>query len=292
MPTPGLSLFGFFSDAEQAIGYLRRDCVPAPGQDSEAALAQEWRDARTRIGPHIEGAGAADPQPVPASFQPYLEALAGQPWMGACLGELEGASFRLVEIDPLLCHQVAIDTSRVDRLWEGRGDPTLATLLDVCLPMAPPAVPYEPSPVWPGSTSVLLKSPRNDLRIDRFGVFAAGTETVLLGARLRLAKPFVQVARVAGRCCLLNGYHRLFGAKRAGASRVPCVFRDVPDYEAAGLAGDRLPDGQIRFPAGLLASDNPPTMGHYTRGRAHGVALRAKSRVVHVSWHQYLVHDE
>lgn len=292
MPTPGLSLFGFFSDAEQAIGYLRRDCVPAPGRDSETALAQEWRDARARIGPRIAGAGVADLQPVPVPFQPYLEALLEQAWMRACLGDLEGASFRLVEIDPLLCHQLAIDTSRVDRLLEGLGSPTIAALLDVCLPMAHPPLSYDPSPVWPDSTSVIVKSPRNDLRIDRFGVFAAGTDTVLLGARLRLAKPFVHVARVDGRCYLLNGYHRLFGCRQAGATHAPCVFRDVPDHEAAGLAGTRLADGQIRFPVGLLTSDNPPTMAHFTRGRAHRVALRAKSRVVHVSWHQYLVHDE
>lgn len=292
MPTPGLSLVGFLSEAEQAIGYLRRDCVPAPGRDSETALTQEWQDARTKIGPRIPDAGLAEPQPVPGAFQPYLDALMQQAWMVACLGDLEGASFRFVEIDPLLCHQLSIDTSRVGRLWEGLGSPTPATLLDICLPTAPPALAYDASPISPHSTSVIVKSPRNDLRIDRFGVFAAGTDVILLGARLRLAKPFVHVVRVDGRCHLLNGYHRVFGARRAGATHVPCVFRDVPDHGAAGLTYAGLQDGQIRFPVSLLTSDNPPTMAHFTRGRAHKVALRAKSRVVHVSWHQYLVHDE
>ena len=292
MSTPGLSLVGFFSDAEQAIGYLRCDCVPAPGRESEAALAQEWQDARTKIGPRIPNAGISEPQPVPGAFQPYLDALMEQAWMAACLRDLEGASFRFIEIDPLLCHQISIDTSRVGQFWEGLGDPTPATLLRICLPMEHPAITYDASPVSPHSSSVIIKSPRSDLRIDRFGVFAAGPDVILLGARLRLVKPFVHVARVDGRCYLLNGYHRVFGAKRAGATHVPCVFRDAPDHEATGLASAALRDGQIRFPVSLLTSDNPPMMAHFTRGRAHEVVLRAKSRMIHVSWHQYLMHDE
>lgn len=292
MPTPGLSLVGFLSEAEQAIGYLRRHCVPAPGQDSDAALLQEWQDARTKLGPCTPNAGVVDPQPIPDAFHPYLEALLKQPWMAVCLSELEGASFRLVEIDPLLCHQLSIDTSQVGRIWERLGGPTLATLMDACLPIAHPEITYDASAVPPYSTSVIIRSPRSDLRISRFGVFVAKTDFMLLGARVRLVNPFVHVARVDGRCLLLNGYHRVFGARQAGATHVPCVFRDAPDYRAVGFTSAELRDGPLRFPVSLLTSDNPPTMAHFTQGRAHEVALRAKSRVIHVSWHEYLMYDE
>jgi len=292
MPTPGLSLVGFLSDVEQAIGYLRRHCVPAPGHDSEVALRQDWQDARAKIGPPIPDAGIVDPQPIPDAFQPYLEELVKQPWMAVCLSELEGTSFRLIEIDRLLCHQISIDTSWVGRIWEGLGNPTVSTLLDICLPTAHPEITYDASPVPPYSTSVIIRSPRSDLRISRFGMFVAKSDFMLLGARVRLVNPFVHVARVDGRCYLLNGYHRVLGARQAGATHVPCVFRDAPDHGAAGYTSAELQDGQIRFPVSLLTSDNPPTMAHFTQGRAHEVALRAKSRIIHVSWHQYLVYDE
>ena len=291
MPERGLSLVGFVNDASQAIRHLQQDCVPVPGRDSEAALMQEWQDARAKLGARFPHAGLTDPQPIPDAFQPYLDTLQQQPWMATCLHELEDASFRVVEIDPLICHQITIATPRVEEVCATLHRPSFADLLELCLPIKHPVVEYEASPVELHSSSVILKSRRGDLHIGRFGVFDGRSEVLLLGARLRWAMPFVQVARVDGRYHLVNGYHRLLGARMAGATHVPCVFRDALNYEAASITFDSQ-YGRIGFPVSLLTSDNPPTFGHFTQGRAHEVALRARSRIVHVSWHEYTIDDE
>jgi hypothetical protein len=42
----------------------------------------------------------------------------------------------------------------------------------------------------------------------------------------------------------------------------------------------------------LLESNNPPTVSHFTLGRAHAVTLRATTRILHLSWAEYGMYDE
>jgi hypothetical protein len=67
---------------------------------------------------------------------------------------------------------------------------------------------------------------------------------------------------------------------------MPCFFRDAATAEAAGIQ----PPGT--FDLQLLESGNPPTIGHYTKGRAHKVRLRASMRVIQISWSQHTMFDE
>ncbi len=46
------------------------------------------------------------------------------------------------------------------------------------------------------------------------------------------------------------------------------------------------------FDLGLMQSVNPPTMGHFTQGRATTVELRAASRIIHVSWAEHVIYEE
>jgi hypothetical protein len=73
----------------------------------------------------------------------------------------------------------------------------------------------------------------------------------------------------------------------AGATHIPCVFRDVPTSEMAGIRTD----GRT-FPLSLLESSNPPTIGHFTSGRAYQIQLRAFSRIITVSWADHVVPEE
>lgn len=275
------------ADAERALDHLRSDCIPAPGRDSDAALLDEWHAARAKLGSPMQNAGGAAVGPIPDAFQPYIDALQEQPWVGERLRDVEGAcSFRVVEIDPLLAFQFAISKDRVGEFRGGLGGAAFADLLELCLPMEDPPLEFEQSPTGP--TSVIVTSRRRDLGLRRWGVF--GTERsrlAVVGARIQQTLPFVNVVRLEGRCYLQNGYHRAYAARMAGASHLPCFFRDVPDLAAAGL-----PDDNRTFSPSFLASANPPTMAHFTQGRAHEVTLRAKLRVIHVSWHQYLIDTE
>jgi hypothetical protein len=81
----------------------------------------------------------------------------------------------------------------------------------------------------------------------------------------------VQVVRHRGRCCLTDGYHRVFARCRAGgvtASR--CRFREIDEYERLGASG-----GLETFERELLESAHPPRCAPLTLERAYPVALSA-----------------
>jgi hypothetical protein len=91
--------------------------------------------------------------------------------------------------------------------------------------------------------------------------------------------------RFNGRCYLSNGFHRVVGARLAGASHVPCLVRDIVNSSELGLNAGT-------FDLALLESADPPTVGHYTQKRALLVQLRATQRVLHISWADYAVVNE
>lgn len=113
-------------------------------------------------------------------------------------------------------------------------------------------------------------------------MFPAGDYTAA-GIIFGQGAPPVHVVRLNGACYLHNGFHRVYGAKLAGASHVPCVFRDVLDPAMAGIN----PPGT--FDLTTFQGVNPPSVGHFTLGRALDVTLRAMSRVLHISWAQYVI---
>jgi hypothetical protein len=276
MPTPGLSLVGFM-DQTQAINHLRTACVPA--DNSDAALISEWNAAQAKRGPSIANAGNPDIQPLPnahphvqqltAALQPIL----GTAWLGATLS--------LVEIDPLLAYQFTVDKPRAAHHCAALvRPPTLDELLQICLPLTPQSEALE---IAQGAQSVLLKARTLNLQ-----VFAQGMINVaFMGIQFGMASPYAHVVRHNGRCYLHNGFHRAYGARMAGATHIPCVLRDVPDHAAVGIRTDGG-----TFSATLLESGDAPTLAHFTRGLAYEVMVRLVSRVLHVSWAEYVVPEE
>jgi hypothetical protein len=279
MPTLATSLVGFM-EQQEAINYLRLSCVP-PVNSDDASLIAEWQTARAKLGPPMSKAGAPDIEDIPASQANYMAQLATQPWVANALNNsYPGSKFCLVEIEPLLAFQFAIDGTRSRHHCSPFSQPpTLDQLLLTCLPLAPPA---EPIQVTQGPQSMLITS-----RSLNFRSLAQGfLNTEFVGMYVGLALPLVHVVRFNGRCYLYNGFHRAFGSRLAGATHVPCLFRDVNDAASAAIS----PPGTFGLP--LLESNNPPTMGHYTQGRAHDVNLRIYTRALHVSWAEYAVPAE
>ena len=68
---------------------------------------------------------------------------------------------------------------------------------------------------------------------------------------------------------------------------MPCLVRDVPTALDAGVKG--APE---TFPEALMGSADPPTVAHLTRGSAFDVQIREVSRIMHVSWAEYLWPEE
>jgi hypothetical protein len=275
MPTAGLSLVGFMDEA-QALQHLRNQCVPQDACD--AALTAEWNAAQVKLGTATQNAGAPDMQPLPPTAAQHSAALLSQQtFQGA-----QGITLQLVEIEPLLAFQFTVDTARAAHHCASLSSPpTLDEMLHICLPLA---TPQEPVQIIQGPQSMLLKSRSLNIRALLQGMVAPQ----VMGVHFGVSLPHTQVVRHNGRCYLHNGFHRAYGIRKAGATHMPCIVRDVPDHAAAGINAA----AGATFGAPLLESANPPTLAHFTAGRAYPVSLKAVSRVLHVSWSDYVVPEE
>jgi hypothetical protein len=291
MPTPGFSLVGFM-EQNRALHHLKTDCVPEPKNRTDAELFNDWVTARGKLGFAIAKAGKPDVRPISKAHDAYIQQLKAEPWVQPWLaGPLADSTFQEIEIGPLLALQFTVDAERSDHhCGKLPSVPNGSDLLPVCLPMKQPPRDFITSPIGPGAKSVLIKARNLSLQMVNAGIFDmnfAGYESHLGGLVFQLSFPFVHVVRLNGRCYLHNGFHRAYGAGQAGATHMPCLFRDVATPEQAGIRNDGT-----TFDLTRLESSNPPTLAHFTQGRAFDVQLRSISRILHVTWSEYVMPDE
>jgi hypothetical protein len=274
MASAGLSLVGFL-DQNEALAHLKSVCVPTIQDD--AILSAEWVQAKASLGSAIPNAGKPEIIDLPAQADDYLKLLTSQEWLVAHQsGTLAGVEFKLIEIDPLLAFQQIIDVTRSNFHCGNIGqNPPTDKILELCLPLQPQQEQIQTSH---GPQSIILTTKSLNLQLQAQGMFNGQ----FMGVTFGLSLPFVHVVEFQGRYFLHNGFHRALGLRASGVTHLPCILRHVNDYDAVGL---RLGT----FQPTLLESENPPTVGHYTQGRAHSVSLRAVQRVLHVSWSEYVV---
>jgi hypothetical protein len=285
MPTPGLSLVGFMSDQQQALNHLKVPCVPDPAK-TDAGLVSDWQSAQVKLGKPMARAGRPNMTSI-LNSDPHLQQLLQIPWAAAyLLPQLaQGGSFQMIEIDPLLAYQHTIDTARSkNRASNISKPPTRDELMQVCLPLTHPndGVHISGQGQSFGHKSIIVKSRSLNLQLVAEGALIPDA----WGIQLAWALPFVHVTRFNGRCYLHNGYHRALQIRKAGALEIPCFFRDAVSAEDAGIQPPSTFDLQ------LMESPNPPTIGHYAKGRALKIQLRASTRVIQIGWSQHIMFDE
>lgn len=294
MPTPGLSLVGFMTDQQQVLNHLKVPCIPDPINRADADLILDWQAAQAKLGKPIPRAGHPNLTPIAAN-DPHIQQLLQVPWAAAYLAPhlALGASFQMVEIEPLLAYQFAIDIARSkNRCGPMSNPPTQNELMNICLPLAHPNDGVHISAQGlPKHQSILVKSRSLNLAAMAEGALVIPIPNAppvqdIFGIQFAWSLPFVHVTRFNGRCYLHNGYHRALRIRKAGATEMPCFFRDAATADAAGIQ----PPGTFDLP--LLESGNPPAMGHYARRRAQKVKLRASMRVIQISWSQHTMFDE
>lgn len=290
MPWRGLSLVGFLDQA-LALNHLEFGCVPAISNPPQGVLIAEWQQAVARLGAPIPNAGNPTIQPLPAAANAHIQALLNVPWATQYLNNLvaNGAQFASVSIDELLAFQLIVNQERSETHCNQLArPPTLSELLNLCLPLGQDPYEFAHSDVTQHSSSVLLRGANTNMHVPHWGIYDVnmnGVNVKIVGAQVVMRLPFVQVVRFNGRYYLHNGFHRTYGARLAGADAVPCIVRDVNSVEEIGI-------GPQTFQLPLLEGGDPPTVGHFTQGRAHPVSLRKASRMVHVAWHEYTMPDE
>jgi hypothetical protein len=291
VPTNGLSLVGFVRDRQVALSHLKSACIP--GRKDEAQLAEDWEDARRRLGAPMSNAGSPVIRDLPESYQTYVQ----QPAISEALRAFAGVNFafKIVEIAPLLAWQILIDSDHAaTHCAKLSSPPTFDELLTLCLPIEP----QRDNPLtFPSDNSFLLKSRSLNMQIRNKGIMniqtgrqgpngpELGPVVHVLGVQIGLLLPLVMVSRFNNRYYLSNGYHRAYGAMIRGAREMPCVVREVSTPKAVGIRDDTGLD------LALLESANPPTLQHFI-GSALPVSVRQKSRVITVHWNESVVFDE
>ncbi|MGH6726745.1 MAG: hypothetical protein ACREB8_09415 [Pseudolabrys sp.] len=287
MPTAGLSLFAFMTQ-QDAVAHLLAHTIPA--NPDVRALIAEWQAAQLRRGAPMP-AGHPDIKDIPAANQPHIDRLMQQEWMAELLRRQPSAQFKLVEIDPLLTIHFMADLDRSMAHCNAlRQNPSVVDLLPICLPAAYPnehinviRLPDgQPKQLTVGS--LLLTARSLNVRVVDTGFFQAHNK---IGVQFGMPVPLVHVVRFNGRCYLHDGLHRTMGARRMGATHIPCLLRDVQSPADVGLKSDRS-----TFTLDVLESADAPTVGHFTQGRACEVQLKRFNRVIHVTWAEYAVADE
>src|SRR5262249_7280833 len=153
-----------------------------------------------------------------------------------------------------------------------RGAPTEEDLLRICLPPRLETIPFD---AHPQPHALLLRSRSMNLEIPASGMVAQdqGRGLYLAGAAFGPSLPLVQIGRFQGRCYVIDGHHRVFALRQAGATHVPCVFVEATDYVRLGARG-----GYESFERDVLDSVDPPTCAHFAPGRAYPVVLRELRR--------------
>jgi hypothetical protein len=280
MPTSGLSLVGFM-DKDTALQHLTTACVPDPNDDEQKLLGH-WQQATAQLGPPTANAGYPGLTAIPLAH-PHVAALLNlSPWSPQLNTHMNnGSSFQMIEIATLLAFQYTVDKDRsLHHCNLLSSPPTQDELLSLCLPVSPAMDQVHFSPL---DHSVIIRSRSLNLRLINRGPIQGAPNAI--GIQFGFTMPHVHVVRYNGRCYLHNGYHRVYGSKMAGATHVPCLFRDVQDADGIG----NKPGG---FDLALLKSGNPPTMEHFTNGSAWPVRMRAASRILQINWSEHVLFEE
>lgn len=269
-------------DQPTALTHFRNACVPA--DQSDAALTAEWHAARTLLDLSnlpVHNPGRPTISPIPESEQPYIEALQVRPWAANYFAGIhqQPYTFAMVELDPLLAYQFSVNTERSQHHCAHLSNPpTVQELLPICLPQHEEAADFKG---LQQAQSLVLKSETLNFRLIAQGPLMPNVAGIAFGVSI----PLLHVVRWNGLCFLHNGFHRAVGIRNAGAIAAPCLLRDVATPEQVGISDNT-------FSEQLLTSPNPPTLAHYTQGRAYGVQLRKFSRILHVSWSEYAMPEE
>lgn len=285
VPLPGLSLVAFMDDEYDVFSYFRNQCVTGNARDE--TLRGWWLEARALLQPPAPKGGQPDIREIPSKHSGYLAGVPKNPHYAMTV-ESMAASFKLVEIAPLLAFQFHVQT---DTAWlpvyANTPNPPLDKILRWCLPRFSPPCKTQVDRVDNGwcITSDDVNLALYPLQNCTDTKAIPGLPPVCYGPR----SPFVQVVRYRERLYLKNGYHRAYQLGKLGYTHIPCILLDATIWEQVVGPGE-----VAAFPLQLLESSNPPTCGHFLRGEAYPITLPRRRQVIRLqeeAWPNDLPHN-
>jgi hypothetical protein len=278
MSLDSLSLVGFL-DQSAAMRHLLSDCQLA--DTAPAALSEIWRNARARLRPVSAAPGKPEILDLPLAARAHITQQA-EP-LAMRLGmykahDLSPPRYAMVEVAPLIAHQLTLDAPSADGKAEGlNAVPSLEAMLPICLPGA---VPPEQFDVLMQRNALVITSRNPNLHFERPQL---GDQAAIIA--IRPAPPFVTVVVRRELCYLWDGYHRAYALARLGATHIPCMLRQSLRDDLIDAILER------HFPPGLLRGAAPPTLGHFVENLAYPVTLKPTTRFMHVSWAEWRIAD-
>jgi hypothetical protein len=257
--------------------HLELDCVLDDASPHGRDLA--WQKAASTLGERLPRPGQPEILALPESARGYISQQV-EP-LALKLGFYNAPDFSpphycLVELAPLLAHQLFIQMPRVPPACACLPHPPdIRQMLPICLPHQ--AAP-EPFDILLQHGALLVTSRSVNIH---FNPPRAGDPTAAMS--VGQAPPFVTVVERGGAFHLWDGYHRAYGLAKAGATHMPCMLRHVVRTDLFDAVA------HLVFPADLMSGDNPPTIGHFIGDRAFSVKLKTMSRVMQVSWTEWMI---
>jgi hypothetical protein len=225
------------------------------GQTHEprAAAQPEWlEEARAAVAarpPGINQQGAI--RAAPAAVEKYGRQLLHQPHMRAF--KEEGWLVKMVDLSRICAVQPMVFIHRAEHHCAAIDNPDPMVLARLTLPMDPPGGRITGNL----ATGVMtVQSEAQQLGVMR--MFPEPTEAgaIRIVTELSIFGSYLQIAEVAGRLVLRDGYHRAYGLLLRRIRWVPVLFRRFGD--AADLS---LPPGHLS-PTTYLG-ERPPLLGDY-----------------------------
>jgi hypothetical protein len=266
------ALLGFM-DEQDALNFLKVWTVPEGKTDEE--FKAFWKRAKSEV----ELVAPPDLTPevleIDDRFHEQLDAIAKDPLFPEAVQQKKW-SFKLVEIDKLVCFQKFIYTDHAEDIGKGHDFSDTSKLIDFCLTEKGSKRPFA---VVSSPQEYTILSPSQDLRV--IGPTQAmqdpTTKRSAYGFGVGWGIPFVQVVEFKDRYFLRNGYHRVYAVRKMGGRHVPCVLIKGETFADLGVLTTGF------FGETLLLSDKPPTFGDFfSDGLAPRVRLKAWTKIVRI----------
>jgi hypothetical protein len=265
------ALIGFM-DEQDALSFLRGMTV-SDGRSDEELLAA-WRESKLAVEQLSNPDLTPEVLEIDKRFAEQLDAVSKHPLFPESTQQKKW-SFKLVEIDKLVCFQKFIYIDHAEDMAKETDFSDTGKLIEFCLSEKASKRPFV---VAASPLEFTILSPSQDLRvIAPLQMQDPSTSRNVFGFALGWGLPFIQVVRLNGRYILRNGYHRVYALKKKGVKHVPCVLIEVDNFSDISIPMSGF------FGEALLLSGRPPTFGNYfSDGIAPLVKLRPLTKTVRV----------
>jgi len=265
------ALIGFM-DEQDAMSFLKGTGISEGRTDKE--LRGVWKKARAASeelpSPHL----TPDVVDLDPQYAERLKRIATDPLFPEAVQQKKW-SFKLVEIDKLVCFQKFIYSDYAESMVKGYDLTDHSKLIEFCLSEA---ASKKPIAISSTTQEFTILSPSQDLRVVGLTQMQdPATKRRIFGFAVGWGLPFIQVVKFNDRYFLRNGYHRVYALRRAGSKYVVCVLIEAERFSDVGI----LPTGF--FGEQLLMSSKPPTFADFLSDEiALLVRLKPLTKVVRV----------